>query len=85
MILSQTNHYIVPNQSLHCPKPNPYIVPNQILTLSRTKNIDDRNCLKPVYGKYVLSQLVSEVNIFSQISKTEGVIHLEEGDKLIED
>ena len=28
------------------------------------KNIDDRNCLKPVYGKYVLSQLVSKVNNF---------------------
>ena len=25
-----------------------------------SKNIEDRNCLKPVYGKYVLSQLASQ-------------------------
>ena len=39
---------------------------------------DDRNRLKPVYGKYVLSKLVSKVNNSSQISKTEGVIHWKE-------
>ena len=33
------------------------------------KNIDDRNSLKPVHGKYVLSQLVSKVNNFFQISQ----------------
>ena len=35
-------------------------------------NIDNRNGLKPVYIKYVLSQLVLKVNNSSQISWTEG-------------
>ena len=42
------------------------------------KNLDYGNCLKPVYGKYVLSQLVSKVNNSSPISQTEGVIYWKE-------
>ena len=40
------------------------------------KNIDDRNCLKPVFTQNV----VSKVNISSKISPTEGAINWEEGE-----
>ena len=46
------------------------------------KNIDDRNFLKPVYGKYVQSQLVSKVNNSPKTSQTEGVIYCGERESM---
>ena len=57
-----------------------WTLPYLTFNVERCKNIDDRNCLKHVYGKYVLSQLVLKVNNSSQISQTEGVTHWEKGE-----
>ena len=55
-----------------------------IFTYIQAKNqeywIDDTNCLKPVSGKYVLSQSELKVDNSSKISHSEGVIHWEEGE-----
>ena len=56
-----------------------YIAGDRFPTSNIRLKIDDKNCIKHVYGKYELSQLVSKVNKSSQILQTEGVIPLGEG------